>query len=250
MKRRAVCIISLLILFCEADSRAQSAIDIVKRADEHGRGKTSVAEMSIQTIRPGWSREIRLKAWTKGNNLTLILITAPAKEKGIAFLKKGKEIWNWLPSIERNVKLPPSMMSQSWMGTDFTNDDLVKESSIVEDYNHLLIGEEKIDERMCYKIQLKPKELAAVVWGKIMLWIDKKDDIMLKAEYYDEEDVLVNTMSGSDIQMMGNRILPTKVTMIPADKPGNQTVMRYHSIQFDKPIEERFFSSQNLPRIK
>ena len=142
------------------------------------------------------------------------------------------------------------MMSQSWMGTDFTNDDLVKESSIVEDYHHTLLGEEKIEGRSCFKIQLMPKESAAVIWGKIFLWIDSKDYMILKAEYYDEEEILINTMTGTDIQLLGNRILPSKFTMIPADKPGNQTVMRYHKIEFDRPIEERFFSSQNLPKIK
>jgi outer membrane lipoprotein-sorting protein len=158
---------------------AQDAREIVKRADERAKGKTSEAVMTIQIVRPSWTREMSMKTWTKGNELALILLTAPAKDKGTVFLKRKKEVWNWIPAIERNIKLPPSMMSQSWMGTDFTNDDLVKEASIVEDYNHSIIGEETLQERSCYKIEMIPKPEAAVVWGKIILWIDKKDFLML-----------------------------------------------------------------------
>jgi outer membrane lipoprotein-sorting protein len=115
---------------------AQDAIEIVKKADEKMRGKTSQAEMTIKTTRPTWTREMTVKTWIKGNDYAMILIQAPARDKGTVFLKRKKEVWNWLPTVERSIKLPPSMMSQSWMGTDFTNDDLVKESSIVEDYTH------------------------------------------------------------------------------------------------------------------
>ncbi|MBV2223426.1 MAG: outer membrane lipoprotein-sorting protein, partial [Cloacibacterium sp.] len=135
---------------------AQDAKSIVKKADEKAKGNTSVALISIQTIRPNWKREITVKAWTKGNDLTMILVLTPAKEKGVVFLKKKKEVWNWVPSIERNIKIPPSMMNQSWMGTDFTNDDLVKEASILEDYNHTFLEDVEIEGRNCYKIQLIP----------------------------------------------------------------------------------------------
>ena len=119
-------------------SFAQNAKEIVKLADQKMRGSTMQAEISIKTIRPTWSREMQCKIWMKGNQLSMIMITSPAKDKGIVFLKKKKEVWNWIPALERTIKLPPSMMSQSWMGTDFTNDDLVKESSIIEDYNKLV----------------------------------------------------------------------------------------------------------------
>jgi hypothetical protein len=116
-----------------------TAKDIVKKADDNMRGKTSQADITIKIIRPTWSREMNMKAWTKGDDYSMILVTSPAKEKGTVFLKRIKEVWNWIPSIERNIKLPPSMMSQSWMGTDFTNDDLVKEASSVSDYDHKLL---------------------------------------------------------------------------------------------------------------
>lgn len=229
---------------------AQDAKSIVKKADEKAKGNTSVALISIQTIRPNWKREITVKAWTKGNDLTMILVLTPAKEKGVVFLKKKKEVWNWVPSIERNIKMPPSMMNQSWMGTDFTNDDLVKEASILEDYNHTFLEDVEIEGRDCYKIQLIPKPKSAVVWGKVILCIDKKDYMMLHAEYFDEDGKLINTMHCSDIKMLGGRLLPAKMEMIPADKKGNKTILTYKSLVFDTPITDQFFSTQNITKVK
>lgn len=228
----------------------QEAKDIVKKADEKAKGKTSISNITVQIIRPSWTREMSVKAWTKGNDLSMILVLAPAKEKGVVFLKRKKEVWNWIPSIERNIKMPPSMMSQSWMGTDFTNDDLVKEASILEDYNHSFLEDVGIDGRSCYKIQLIPKPKAAVVWGKVILSIDKKDFMMLHAEYFDEDKKLINTMHCSDIKMLGGRLLPAKMEMVPADKKGNKTVMIYNSLSFDTPLEDSFFTTQNITKVK
>ncbi|HLF53079.1 outer membrane lipoprotein-sorting protein [Flavobacterium sp.] len=229
---------------------AQEAKDIVKKADEKAKGKTSIANITIQTIRPSWTREMKVKGWTKGNDLTLILVLAPAKEKGVVFLKRKKEVWNWIPSIERNIKMPPSMMNQSWMGTDFTNDDLVKEASILEDYNHSCLTEVVIDGRDCYKIQLLPKPESAVVWGKVVMAIDKKDFMMLHVEYYDEDGALINTMHCTDIKMLGGRLLPAKMEMVPANKKGNKTVLLYNSLVFDTPLEDSFFTTQNITKVK
>lgn len=239
----------LLVILSPVVAHTQDAREIVKRAEDRARGKTSLAEMTIQIVRPSWSREMSMKTWTKGNDFALILLTAPAKDKGTVFLKREKEVWNWVPAIERNIKLPPSMMSQSWMGTDFTNDDLVKEASIADDYDQSLIGGETVLDRDCYKIQLIPKPESAVVWGKIILWIDKKDYLMLKAEYYDEENTLVNTMLASDIKMLGGKLLPSRMEMMPADKKGNKTILIYSSLVFDKEISEEFFSTQNMQRV-
>lgn len=142
------------------------------------------------------------------------------------------------------------MMSQSWMGTDFTNDDLVKEASILEDYNNTFLEEVLIDGRDCYKIQLIPKPKSAVVWGKVIMAIDKKDFMMLHIEYFDEDKVLINTMNCGDIKMFGGRLLPEKMEMVPASKKGNKTVLIYNSIVFDTPIEDSFFTTQNITRVK
>jgi outer membrane lipoprotein-sorting protein len=245
---------SLFLLFLYLgfflSSFGQEAKDIVKKADDKAKGKTSIASITIQTIRPNWTREMSVKAWTKGKDLTLILVLAPAKEKGVVFLKRKKEVWNWIPSIERNIKMPPSMMSQSWMGTDFTNDDLVREASIIEDYSHSFLEDAIVDGRECYKIQLLPKPKSAVVWGKIIMCIDKKDFIMLYVEYFDEEEKLVNVMHCSDIKLLGGKILASKMEMTPVNKKGNKTVLLYNSLSFDIPLEDSFFSTQNLTKVK
>ncbi len=233
-----------------AQGGVEEAVSIVKKAEDRMRGKTSFASMSIATVRPKWTRTMELKAWTKGNAYSMILLTAPAKDKGTAFLKRKKEVWNWLPSLERTIKLPPSMMSQSWMGTDFTNDDLVKESSIVEDYTHKLIGSETQGGRECHKIELIPKPESAVVWGKIVLWIDKKDYIQMRSELYDEDGALSQTMVSSDLKMLGGRMLPSRLEMTPVDKKGHSTTIVYHSLVFDKPIDDSFFTVDNLTKIR
>jgi outer membrane lipoprotein-sorting protein len=242
----------LLLLFFHLSiiALSQEAKDIVKKADEKAKGKTSVANITIQTIRPTWTREMTVKAWTKGNDLSFILVLAPAKEKGVVFLKRKKEVWNWIPSIERSIKMPPSMMSQSWMGTDFTNDDLVKEASILEDYNHSFLQDVIVDGRNCYKIQLLPKPKSAVVWGKVIMAIDQKDFMMLHVEYYDEDGMLINTMHCSDIKLLGDRLLPGKMEMVPTSKKGNKTVLIYNSLIFDTPLDDSFFNTQNITKAK
>lgn len=242
----------LLLLFTSVSSIPEqdlTAKEIIKRADEQMRGKTSEAAITIKIIRPSWSREMDMKAWTKGEKYTMILIKSPAKEKGIVFLKRENEVWNWIPTIERNIKLPPSMMSQSWMGTDFTNDDLVKESSSVSDYSHKLLGEEIVNNKSCYKIEMIPKPSAAIVWEKVIVWIDKIDFLQFKAEFYDEDGTLVNIMKSGDVKVMGNRKITSKIEMIPVNKSGQSTVIIYNSILFDKEISEDFFTVRNMKRI-
>lgn len=232
-------------------AKGQTAYDIIKKADEKMRGtESAVTEMTITIVRPKWSREMTLKSWSKGEELSLSLIKSPAKEKGITFLKRNKEIWNWMPSIERTIKLPPSMMMQSWMGTDFTNDDLVRESSTLNDYDQKIVGDSTILERKCWKIQLDPKPDAPVVWGKLVIFIDQQDFIQLRSEMYDEDGYLINILNSSDIKEMGGKLVAAKMTMIPVEEPGNETIMTFTSMEFDVPLEESFFSTSNMKRIK
>jgi outer membrane lipoprotein-sorting protein len=223
---------------------------IIDKAEKKYKGNTGYGEMTMKIIRPDWSREISLKSWSKGTDLSLILVTAPARDEGTAFLKTRKEIRTWQPTIERVIKLPPSMMGQSWMSSDFTNDDLVKEASFIEDYYQKLLGDEEVEDRLCYKIELTPKEDAAVVWGKVVTWIDKEELIYMKTEYYDEDGYLINTLIASDIGPLGGRTLARKLEMIPADKKGNKTVIIYQYQEFDKPIEDDFFSIQNMKKVR
>lgn len=231
-------------------SQEITAKEVVRIADNNMRGNTSQADITITIIRPNWQREMEMKAWTKGDDYTLILVKSPAKEKGIAFLKRKKEVWNWIPAIERTIKLPPSMMSQSWMGTDFTNDDLVKEASSVEDYEHKHLGKENIQGKECFKIEMVPKPSAAIVWEKVIVWIDTQDFLQLKAEFYDEDSELVNIMISSDIKTFGSRKVTSKIEMIPTDKDGYKTVIKYNHLLYDEEIPDNFFTTRNMTQVK
>ena len=154
-----------------------------------------------------------------------------------------------MPALERTIKLPPSMMSQNWMGTDFTNDDLVKESSVVNDYDHSIVGDTVIDNRSCYIIQMMPKPEAAVVWSKLIVCIDKKDFLELHTRFYDEEGKIINIMNAYDVKTMDGRLIPTRFEMIPADKKNQKTVMTYKAIKYNRPIEDAFFTSEKMKTV-
>ncbi|HKK47103.1 MAG TPA: outer membrane lipoprotein-sorting protein [Balneolaceae bacterium] len=230
--------------------RAQDATAIVRKADEKFRGDQSKAELTMKIIRPGWERTVSMQVWTFGTKFSMILITAPARDEGTAYLKRDNEIWNWVPRIGRVVKMPPSMMSQSWMGSDFTNDDLIKEASIVTDYTHKLIGDSTVSGRDCYKVQLTPKPDAPVVWSKIIMWISKNDYLELRSEFYNEYGEKVNVMEGSEIKTLGGRLLPAKLEMIPQDKENQKTVLEYKDINFKPGISQGFFSVQQMKRLQ
>jgi len=249
--------ISLLLFLLAAGTYAPvsgqdlSAKEIVRLADEKFNGeKTSTSLMAMTIVRPTWERTIEFKNWTSGREYALTLITAPAKEKGQTFLKRQNEMWSWNPTISRLIKLPPSMMSQGWMGSDYTNDDILKESSVVNDYNHEIVGEEEINGRLCYKIKMVAKENAAVVWGHQIRWIDKKDFLFMKSELYDEDGYLVRTETGKDIKNMDGRMIPTRIELVPADEEGQMTVIEIKQIEFNKPINDSFFSQQNMKRVR
>lgn len=229
---------------------AQSPGEIIVKAQNHERGISSFAEMTISIIRPTWRRDMSLKIWSKGNDLAMVLVTAPAREKGIVYLKRKREVWNWIPAIERNIKLPPSMMSQSWMGTDFTNDDLVKEASIVDDYFHEFGGDTILLERSCYQILMRPRPEAGIVWGKVVVAVDKKDFMLLNVRYFDEDNKLVSTLVVREAKKMGGRMLPSIIEMIPADKKGHSTIMVYNALEFARPLDDNFFSVSNMKILK
>jgi outer membrane lipoprotein-sorting protein len=201
-------------------------------------------------VRPTWERTLEFKNWTSGREFALTLITAPARDKGQTFLKRRNEMWNWNPTIDRLIKLPPSMMSQGWMGSDYTNDDILRESSVVEDYNHEITGREEVDGRLCYRINMEAKEDAPVIWGHQVRWIDTKEFLFMKSELYDEDGYLVRTEVGSQIRDMDGRLIPTVIQLIPADDEGNRTIIELKEVKFNEPISEDFFSQQNMKRVR
>ena len=244
MKHFLLCAFALLSLASEAQT--MTARDIIKKSEDHSRGNTLKGDMAMTIVRPKWSRDMEMRIWSKGNDYSLIMILAPARDKGTTFLKRKKEVWNWIPTLERNIKLPPSMMSQSWMGTDFTNDDLVRESSAIDDYTHELKGDSMILERSCYRIVMTPKPQAAVVWSKVIVYIDKKDFMQMRTEFYDEDNIMISVLVSSEIKILGGRFMPSVLQMIPLDKKGHKTIITYKSLTFDEPIDDNFFTTQNM----
>jgi outer membrane lipoprotein-sorting protein len=238
-----------LILF-PAVVYSQDAKEIIKKSDELMKGKSSYAEVEMQIIKTDWERTFGMKMWALEPDYAIIYITKPARDKGTVTLKRKKEVWNWIPAAQKVIKIPPSMMLQSWMGSDFTNDDLVKESSVINDYTHTLIGEEKFEDYDCYKIESVPKPDAGVVWGKLITWIAKEHYFQLKTEFYDEDGFLVKTYLGSDIKIMGGRLIPAHWEMLPVDRPGEKTTFTYSDVQFNIDINESFFSEKNMKRVR
>lgn len=243
--------IFITLLISSLFANAQNATEIVKKADNKWNGeKSSQGTMTMTIVRPTWERTIQFKIWSLENDFSMTLVTAPAKEKGQAFLKRNTEMWNWIPNISRMIKFPPSMMSDGWMGSDYTNDDILKESSIVVDFDHKIIGSEKIDGLDCWTIEMYPKEDAAVVWGKIVKWISKDEYLQLKSEFYDEDEFLVKTELGKKVKLMDDRRIPSVIEIIPAEKEDQKTIVVIDDIKFNVNIKESFFSQQNMKRLR
>ena len=230
--------------------QAQNAREIVRRANELMRGSASYSEFTMTVVKPEWSRSFSMKAWGLEPDFALVYVTAPARDRGNVTLKRKAEVWNWLPSIQRVIKIPPSMMLASWMGSDFTNDDLVRQSSIVEDYTHELLGEEMEQGMQCYRIRLVPRPEAAVVWGKVIMWISIEGSFELRTDFYDEDGQLAKSFLGSNIKTLGGRRLPARWEMVPANAPGQKTILEYQQLDFSLRLVPSFFSEQNMKKIR
>ncbi len=250
MNRISCFALSSLLLLSSAVLADKSALEIVKRSDQQMRGDSSYTELTMNIIRPEWTRSMSMKSWTKGRDLSLVLITAPAKDKGSSSLKRKNEMWNWIPSIERIIKIAPSMLGQSWMGSDFTNDDLINQSSIVVDYDHKMLAEAMIDNDNSYVIDAIAKPNAPVVWSKIRIWISKETFLQRKVEFYDEFEELVNTLNTFDVKVLDGRAITTRMEMIPADKPKQKTEMITHNAKFNFDISDEFFSLSQMKTLR
>ena len=244
------CLIAMMVSLFSSALLAETATEIVRKSDLQMRGDSSYTEATMKINRPTWTRTMSMKTWSKGMDLSLVLVTAPAKDKGSASLKRHREMWNWIPSIERVVKIAPSMLSQSWMGSDFTNDDLINQSSIVVDYRHQMVGKEVFDGDQTWVIDAIAKPNAPVVWNKVRLWISQSTYLQRKVEFFDEFDELVNTMKTYDVKMLGGRQLASRMEMLPADKPGNKTQIITHQAQFNFAVKDSFFSLSQMKALR
>lgn len=251
MRRIPIPILFLLLLwgvFCAAATGAQTgqssseeARALVKRVETQYQGDTSHAMARMRVVTAKWTRAMTLEMWSKGRDRFLVRIVAPKKDEGVASLKIGEEMWNYLPNIDRLVKIPSSLMGDSWMGSHLTNDDLVKENQVDILYNLTMTRRGNIAD-----ITGVPKPNAAVVWGKILYSIDTEKLIPLSTRYYDEENVLVRTISFENVQRVSGRLIPLRMIVKPEDKPKERTEMDYQKLEFNVSLPKDFFSIRTL----
>ncbi len=246
--RKRVVVVTVLSMFLILSSLTQAyskdAAAIVDDAVAYMRGKTSVCTAKMTIHRPGWERSMTYKTWTKGSYETVMHILTPKEDFGNGILKKNGRMWNYNPKINRTVKVPPSMMTQSYMGSDFSNNDLSKDEDVFNFYTHAIIGTATDNNQKVYIIESLPKVDAPVVWGMIKLHI-REDNIFLKEEFYDEDHKLVKSLINSNIKEIGGKMFPmtAKMQQVHAD---HYTVAELQEAVFDKEVENRLFSLSNL----
>lgn len=238
-------IISGFIVLKTGSVWALDAQKIIEAGFDHYRGKASRATFEMVIHRPNWERRMQMDAWTKGTDRSLVRITAPAKDKDNGTLKKGRDMWMFNPKVNRVIKLPPSLMSQSWLGSDFSNNDISKSDSILNDYRHTVTGTTTHEGHMVYIIESIPKPDAPVVWGKQVLHI-RDDNVLILQEFYDEDLLPVKRMTGGQIQMMGGRMFPKVWKMQETDKTDQYTLLRYHKLAFLEDLPDRYFTLNQL----
>ena len=226
----------------------QRAREIVDRVDRLLRGDSSRGIVTMQIVTENWQRSLTMQILSQGTQNALVRIQQPKKEAGTATLKVDNNIWNYLPKVSRTIKIPSSMMMASWMGSHFTNDDLVKDSRLVRDYFLEIAFEGDRDGAPVYEFLLTPRPEAPVVWGKIELEVRQDDLMPTWQRYYDEDGTLMRELRFSAYTTLGGRLVPARMVMQPQDKPQEQTVIVYDALEFDIPIAADTFSLRNLER--
>lgn len=244
--------IALCMLFSVTPAQAaQDPLDakaLLDRVDDLFRGASSHGRMTMKITTAHWHRELTVEFWSEGKEKSLMRILAPKKERNTKTLKVGRNIWNYLPKVKRIIKLPSSMMAASWMGSHFTNDDLVKESRMADDYTFEVSRRWEENDNQLAEITLLPKPEAAVVWGKVVLTIRLNGFMPKRILYYDEDFELVRTMTFSNYRKLGGRLLPAVSRIVPADKPDEITEIHYKEMAFDMPLKSDIFSLRELQR--
>jgi outer membrane lipoprotein-sorting protein len=245
---RLTMLLSILLLSAMAGSvsaGSMSAEGLVRFSFDTYRGKASIALVDMTVHRPDWQRQVTIRAWTRGQAESLFFITAPAKDRGNGTLKKGREMWMFNPKVNRIIKLPPSMMSQAWMGSDFSNNDLSKSDSLLTDYTHEIVKTEKIDGVTVYHVTSTPKPGAPVVWGQQTLRI-REDGILLEEIFYDEDLKPVKIMTSHQIEPIGGRMFPRIWKMRKMESEDAYTKLTYRELAFKETLPESLFSLSNL----
>lgn len=232
-----------------ADGSAEPTLEqLLDAVDDQSRGASSEGRMMMSVKTSRWERSITMDLWSRGEDHSLMRIVAPAKEAGVATLRAGDNIWNYLPKVDRTMKVPAAMMSGNWMGSHFTNNDLVHSSRFADDFDSKITQRPAPDGSGTWVIEAIPKEDAPVVWGKIVITVDAKLRIGKSITYWDEDGTLVRTMTFTDVQMIDGRPVPMKMRMVPADDPAEYTEIVYDRLRFDVEIPDSLFTLQSIRR--
>jgi outer membrane lipoprotein-sorting protein len=235
----------LLSLSASAATGERDAQEIVRDALNHWRGLSSQGEMTMTIHRPDWERSMSMQTWTQGEKRSLVRVTAPRKDRGNGTLMDDNNMWTFSPKINRVIKVPSSMMSQSWMGSDFSNKDISRADDIVEQYDHTLLSETEVDGHVVYEIQSIPHEDAAVVWGKEVLVV-RDDNVLIEHRFYDQDGELVKSLQTLEIGEMGGRTVAVQQRMVKEDEPDDWTEIIVDAVEFDVELSDNVFTLSNL----
>ena len=252
MLKKILCLSLLALLFLPVPGIAVDdphAATLVEKSFKYIRGNASMATVIMTIHRPDWERKMTIKTWTRGKKDSLFYIQSPPKDHGNGTLKKSQEMWIYNPKVNRVIKVPPSMMSQSWMGSDFSNNDLAKSDSFVNDYLHSIVGTESHEGHKVYVIQSMPKADAPVIWGMQMLKI-REDLIWLSQEFFDEDLKSVKIMTTLEIQMMGGKLYPKVWRMRETAKEDRYTQLTYSSLIFKPDLPDSLFTLTSLKKTR
>ena len=242
---RRLFVIPLVALALVAPASAQDAQEIVRSAWEQQRGLTSYAEVTMTIHRPEWERSMSMRAWTAGQEESLVRVTAPRKDAGNGTLMKDDSMWTFAPKINRVIKIPSSMMSQSWMGSDFSNKDVSRAADIVDQYDHSLQGTEEHEGKTVYVIESIPHEDAAIVWGKEVMRV-REDLVLLSQEFYDQDLEPVKRMEALEVGVLGGRPMAVRMRMAKVGQETEWTEIVYESLEFDIDLDDGMFTLSNL----
>ena len=246
MIKRTLCLTASIAILCSASpSTAQDAREIVKASIDNWRGLSSHGEMTMTIHRPSWERSMSMRGWTSGSKKSLIRVTAPKKDAGNGTLMVDNNMWSYAPKVNRVIKVPSSMMSQSWRGSDFSNKDVSRADDIVDQYDHTLLATDEIDGHTVWTIQSVPHEEAAVVWGKEVLRV-RDDYVLLNQEFWDQDGVLVKTLESLEIGEMGGRTIALRQRMAKTETDDEWTEFSIQSMEFDIEISDNVFTRSNL----
>jgi outer membrane lipoprotein-sorting protein len=250
MTKKISLLICLLLLTCPVNNAFSiTPEEIVKKVDDLLRGKSNTMTMQMIVTTPAWTRENTMMTWSLGTDKAFVKILSPAKDKDTKFLKLEHNLWMYIPKVEKVIKIPPVMMMESFMGSDFSYDDMVKESNLVKDYVPHLVGRDTMEQEENYVLELIPNPNAPVIYEKLKLWIKTKNLIPTREEFYNEKNEIIKVMIFKDIKKMGDRFIPTYWEMTNLKKKDHKTIIKIQEAQFNVKINPSIFTQSNLSRI-